>query len=187
MIRRLTAPRRASSRWAAWRSRGVTTIRIGSTSASSSCKWGAEMTAPASRWPSSFAAVARVSASRHRNRSRIGPRFGDRLPRSHPDRLQVEHAGRALRSRLPGRAPLRTRADSDFTIALLDAWAVALDILSFYQERIANESYLRTAVDQRSVIELARLVGYKPSPGVAASAFLAFTLSSTRPARPTTC
>ena len=37
---------------------------------------------------------------------------------------------------------------------------------------------LRTAVDQRSVIELARLVGYKPSPGVAASAFLAFTLSS---------
>jgi len=75
-------------------------------------------------------------------------------------------------------APLRTRADSDFTIALLDAWAVALDILSFYQERIANESYLRTAVDQRSVIELARLVGYKPSPGVAASAFLAFTLSS---------
>ena len=74
--------------------------------------------------------------------------------------------------------PLRTRADSDFTIALLDAWAVALDILSFYQERLANESYLRTAVDQRSVIELARLVGYTPSPGVGASAFVAFTLSS---------
>src|SRR5262249_41885652 len=30
----------------------------------------------------------------------------------------------------------------------------------------------------RSVIELARLVGYVPSPGVAASAILAFTLSS---------
>src|SRR5215831_2052093 len=74
-------------------------------------------------------------------------------------------------------APLRTREDADFTIALIDAWAVSADILSFYIERIANEAYLRTAVDQRSVFELARLVGYRPSPGVAASAFLAFTLN----------
>jgi hypothetical protein len=73
--------------------------------------------------------------------------------------------------------PLRTRDDSDFTIALLDAWAVTADVLSFYNERIANEAYLRTAVERRSVFELARLVGYKPSPGVAASAYLAFTLS----------
>ena len=73
---------------------------------------------------------------------------------------------------------LRTRDDSDFSIALIDAWAVTADILSFYQERVANECWLRTAVDQRSVFELARLVGYRPSPGVAASAFLAFTLSN---------
>jgi hypothetical protein len=78
---------------------------------------------------------------------------------------------------LLGLAGLRTRDDGDFSIALLDAWAVTADILSFYQERIANESYLRTAVDQRSVFELARLVGYRPSPGVAASAFVAFTLN----------
>jgi len=78
----------------------------------------------------------------------------------------------------PALAPLRTRDDTDFSIALLDAWAVALDILTFYQERFANEAFLRTAVDQRSVLELARLVGYVPSPGVAASAVLAFTLSS---------
>ena len=31
---------------------------------------------------------------------------------------------------------LRTRDDSDFSIALLDAWAVTLDILTFYQERL---------------------------------------------------
>jgi len=74
-------------------------------------------------------------------------------------------------------ALLRTRDDSDFSIALLDAWAVVLDILTFYQERLANEAFLRTAVDQRSVFELARLVGYVPSRGVAASAVLAFTLS----------
>jgi hypothetical protein len=73
---------------------------------------------------------------------------------------------------------LRTRDPSDFSIALLDAWAISLDILSFYQERIANELYLRTAVDAASVFDLAQLVGYKPSPGVAASAFLAFTLNN---------
>src|SRR5215469_2781218 len=81
-------------------------------------------------------------------------------------------------SELPALAPLRTRDPSDFSIALLDAWATSLDILSFYQERIANESYLRTAVDSASVFALAQLVGYKPSPGVGASTFLAFTLTS---------
>jgi len=81
----------------------------------------------------------------------------------------------------PALAPLgqlRTRDSSDFSIALLDAWAATLDILTFYQERFANEAFLRTASEQRSVIELAALVGYQPSPGVAASASLAFTLSS---------
>ncbi|HUM40551.1 MAG TPA: hypothetical protein PKJ04_12485, partial [Nitrospira sp.] len=38
---------------------------------------------------------------------------------------------------------LRTRDDDDFTVALLDAWAVSGDILTFYQERIANEAYVR--------------------------------------------
>ena len=78
----------------------------------------------------------------------------------------------------PALVALRTHDSSDFSIALLDAWAIALDIVTFYQERFANEAFLRTAVDQRSVFELARLVGYVPSPGVSASAVLAFTLSS---------
>jgi hypothetical protein len=78
----------------------------------------------------------------------------------------------------PALGGLTTRDPSDFSLALLDAWATSLDILTFYQERIANESYLRTAVDSASVFALAQLVGYKPSPGVAASTFLAFTLTS---------
>jgi hypothetical protein len=81
-------------------------------------------------------------------------------------------------SAFPALLQLRTRDPSDFSIALLDAWAVALDILTFYQERFANEAFIRTAVDQRSVFEIVRLVGYVPSPGVAASAILAFTLAS---------
>jgi predicted phage baseplate assembly protein len=77
---------------------------------------------------------------------------------------------------LPALARLTTRADDDFSIALLDAWATVADVLTFYQERIANESYLRTATERVSLLELARLIGYELRPGVAASAYLAFTI-----------
>ena len=77
---------------------------------------------------------------------------------------------------LPALQALRTRDDDDFAIALLDAWATVADVLTFYQERIANESYLRTATERVSLLHRAALIGYKPRPGVAASAFLAFTL-----------
>jgi predicted phage baseplate assembly protein len=71
---------------------------------------------------------------------------------------------------------LTTRDSGDPSIALLDAWATVGDVLTFYQERIANENYLRTATERRSVLELSRLVGYTPRPGVAASVFLAYTI-----------
>lgn len=76
----------------------------------------------------------------------------------------------------PALARLRTRDDDDAAIALIDAGAAMLDVLGFYQERIANESWLRTAVERRSILELGRLIGYRPSPGVAASVHLAFAL-----------
>jgi predicted phage baseplate assembly protein len=79
----------------------------------------------------------------------------------------------AERSALAG---LQTRQDDDFAIALLDAWATVADVLTFYQERIANESYLRTATERLSLVHLARLIGYELQPGVAASTYLAFTL-----------
>jgi hypothetical protein len=51
------------------------------------------------------------------------------------------------------------------------------DVLTFYQERIAGEGYLRTATERRSILELARLIGYRLRPGVAASVYLAFTVA----------
>lgn len=71
---------------------------------------------------------------------------------------------------------LTTRESSDPAIALLDAWATVADVLTFYQERIANEGFLRTMTELRSAIELARLTGYEPRPGVAASVPLVFEL-----------
>jgi hypothetical protein len=78
----------------------------------------------------------------------------------------------------PALAALKTRDDDDFTIAFLDAAAIVLDILTFYQERLANENYLRTAGQLRSLTELSRLIGYQPSPGVSASTYLAFSLKA---------
>jgi hypothetical protein len=71
---------------------------------------------------------------------------------------------------------LTTRDDDDFSIALIDAWSSVADVLTFYQERIANEAYLRTATERLSVLELARLIDYQLRPGVAASTYLAFTV-----------
>jgi hypothetical protein len=71
---------------------------------------------------------------------------------------------------------LTTREGSDAAIALLDAWATVADVLTFYEERDANEGFLRTATEDRSIVELARLIGYRPRPGVAASVFLAYGL-----------
>jgi len=74
------------------------------------------------------------------------------------------------------RKQLTTRETDDPAIALLDAWAMVGDVLTFYQERIANEGYLRTAIERRSVLEMARTIGYELNPGVAASTYLAFTV-----------
>ncbi|MCB1036992.1 MAG: putative baseplate assembly protein [Acidobacteria bacterium] len=79
-------------------------------------------------------------------------------------------------SALPALQHLTTREEDDLGIALLDGWAAVLDVLTFYQERWAQEGYLRTAVERRSLLELARTIGYELRPGVAARTYLAFTL-----------
>lgn len=88
----------------------------------------------------------------------------------------------------PALGALKTRETDDFTVAFLDATSVMLDILTFYQERLANESYLRTATQLFSLTQLAQLIGYQPSPGVSAATYLAFTLRAATglPTDPTT-
>lgn len=94
---------------------------------------------------------------------------------THPE-FKESMLARISSAAAPALRRLTTRDDADFSIALCDAAATMLDVLSFYQERIANENFLRTAGERRSILELARLIGYELSPGVAASTHLAFTL-----------
>jgi len=77
---------------------------------------------------------------------------------------------------MPELAGLRTRQREDYAITLLELWAIIGDILTFYQERLANEAFLRTARLRESVLRLTRLLDYHLRPGVAATAYLAFTL-----------
>lgn len=84
----------------------------------------------------------------------------------------------------PALADLRTREDDDFSIALIDAWASVCDILTFYQERLANEAYMSTAMERLSLGELARLIGYRLHPGAAAETDLVILMEDPPGAAP---
>ncbi|WP_371551910.1 putative baseplate assembly protein [Streptomyces sp. NBC_00554] len=76
----------------------------------------------------------------------------------------------------PALGRLTVRTPDDPALGLLDATAVLGDLLTFHSERIADEAYLRTANEHRSLVLLGRLVGHRPRPGVAANTHLAYTL-----------
>jgi len=76
----------------------------------------------------------------------------------------------------PALEGLTVRTPDDPAIGLLDAAAVLGDLLTFHSERIADEAYVRTANEHRSLVLLGRLVGHRPRPGVAAATHLAYTL-----------
>jgi hypothetical protein len=82
---------------------------------------------------------------------------------------------RALLEALPGQPPLAAMRPSgdDLGLMWLEMWAYVADVLGFYDERIANETYLRTAVRPVSLRRVVGLLGYKPTPGVAGSATVA--------------
>ncbi|MGE0691308.1 MAG: hypothetical protein AB7O87_12035 [Candidatus Nitrosocosmicus sp.] len=76
----------------------------------------------------------------------------------------------------PSLSLLNTRKNDDLAVSVIDAVATIGDVLTFYQERIANEIFLRTCTERKSVVELANTVGYMPRPGAAARVELAFTV-----------
>jgi len=91
---------------------------------------------------------------------------------------------RALLLARPGENALalwRPGGSGDLAVQLVEWWAVLADILTFYNERIANESYLRTATMDEDVKNLVRLLGYRPRPGIAAMGLVAALVSGTKP------
>ena len=88
-----------------------------------------------------------------------------------------------LRAR-PGEVELanwRPGAGGDLAVQMVEWWAYLADILTFYNERIANEDYLRTAVLPESVQRLIRILGYRPRPGIGATGVLAALMAGNKP------
>ncbi len=86
----------------------------------------------------------------------------------------------ALLTPLPGEQKLSAWSPGvgDLGLQVLEWWAYLADILTFYNERIANNSYLRTAAGpqgppDRNVAGLVRLLGYQARPGTTAHGMLA--------------
>lgn len=64
------------------------------------------------------------------------------------------------------------QSEADFGNVLLQLFAHMGDIISYYQDRIANESFLGTAQTRRSIIHHLRLIGYRLSTATPASTSL---------------
>jgi hypothetical protein len=83
---------------------------------------------------------------------------------------------------LPGEQELtewQPGATGDLAVQLVEWWAYLADILTFYNERYANEQYLGTAIQPSSVNHLVQLLGYRPRPALGARGTLAALLTST--------
>lgn len=66
---------------------------------------------------------------------------------------------RLIRERLP---QWTAQDPSDFGVAMVEAYAYAVDQLHYYLDRVANEAYLGTALQRESVLSIAAMFGYKP-------------------------
>jgi hypothetical protein len=73
----------------------------------------------------------------------------------------------------PALASWRARDNSDYGLMLLEMWALLADSVSFYDQVIAHELYLRPSRLRPSLRKLTGLLGYVPRPASSASAALA--------------
>lgn len=65
-----------------------------------------------------------------------------------------------------------SRSPADFGVALVEMFAYLGDIVSYYQDRIVDESFLATATQRSSVVALARQLGYEPHPALPSTGYL---------------
>jgi hypothetical protein len=99
------------------------------------------------------------------------------------DYLTKDYSGfrQALLDFVPTRLPGWTeRSEADLGIMLLELFAATADTLSYEQDRVANEAFLATATQRRSVADHLALIGYQMDDGASASTFLQFQVSASQ-------
>jgi hypothetical protein len=69
-----------------------------------------------------------------------------------------------LIARIQDRVPEWSGDDpADFGIALVEAFAYMGDLVNYYIDRIANESFIDTAIQRQSILNIAKTYGYYPA------------------------
>jgi hypothetical protein len=97
------------------------------------------------------------------------------------DYLAKDYAGfrQALLDFVPTRLPAWTeRSEADIGMMLLELFAATADTLSYMQDRVANEAFLATASQRRSVAAHLALLGYSMDEGAAATTWLQFEVNA---------
>jgi hypothetical protein len=83
---------------------------------------------------------------------------------------------------IPEYAPNWTSRDpSDFGMTLIELFSYMGDLLSYYIDRSANEAFIGTASQRDNVLQIARILGYKPVENTAANVTLTFYNSTASP------
>jgi hypothetical protein len=85
----------------------------------------------------------------------------------------------ALLDFIPTRLPAWTeRSEADIGMMLLELFASTADNLSYLQDRVANEAFLTTATQRRSVAGHLALLGYQMDEGASAHTWLQFQVNT---------
>lgn len=88
----------------------------------------------------------------------------------------------SMRRLIPDLLPEWTDYDreADFGNVLLQLFSHMGDILSYYQDRVVNESFLTTAQERKSIIQHLKLIGYRLSTATPASTTLTIQFPADR-------
>jgi hypothetical protein len=98
--------------------------------------------------------------------------------------LSIDYTSRdyySIRQQLIARVKERTNDQwqgtdpNDFGLALVEAFAYMGDTLNYYIDRLANESYILTATQRSTLLNIARMYGYTPAGYVSAVTEIAMT------------
>lgn len=98
--------------------------------------------------------------------------------------ISVNYTGRdyySLRAQLIERVKERTNNNwqgndpADFGVALIESFAYMGDLINYYIDRAANESYIMTATQRDTLVNLANMYGYNPSSYISSIVDLKFS------------
>jgi hypothetical protein len=99
------------------------------------------------------------------------------------DYLTKDYAGfrQALLDFIPTRMPAWTeRNEADLGMVLVELFSATADNLSYMQDRVANEAFLDTATQRRSVAGHLALIGYQMDDGASAYTWLQFQVNASQ-------